>query len=71
MPLPQLISLPPLQHCKVSSDLRSNAASLVAEITAKLPRELQTSRDAPLADQLDLLLSEARALVLARATEVR
>lgn len=52
------------------SDIRSNAASLVAEITAKLPRGIHTS-EAQVIDDLDALLSDARALVLGRATPER
>jgi hypothetical protein len=44
--------------------LRANAADLIAEITAKLPRGLHTN-DA-LVDDLDAVLNDARALVLGR-----
>jgi DNA repair protein SbcD/Mre11 len=50
--------------------LRKNAADLIAEITAKLPRGLRTN-DQPLADGLDKLLNDARSLVLARASPER
>jgi len=51
-------------------DLRSSAASLVADITAKLPRGIHTS-EAQLTGDLDALLNDARALVLGRATSER
>jgi DNA repair protein SbcD/Mre11 len=51
-------------------DVRANAAALVAEITAKLPRGLHTS-DPRLADDLDALLNDARALVLGRVAPER
>jgi exonuclease SbcD len=50
--------------------LRKDAANLIAEITAKLPRGLRTN-DQPLADGLDRLLNDARSLVLARASAER
>jgi DNA repair protein SbcD/Mre11 len=50
--------------------LREDAANLIAEITAKLPRGLRTN-DQPLADSLDRLLNDARSLVLARASPER
>jgi hypothetical protein len=46
--------------------LRKSAADLIAEITAKLPRSIHPN-DPPLADDLDALLTDARALVLGRA----
>jgi DNA repair protein SbcD/Mre11 len=52
------------------SDVRANAAALVAEITTKLPRGLHTS-DPRLADDLDALLNDARALVLGRVAPER
>ena len=50
------------------SDLRSSAASLIADITAKLPRGPHTN-EAQLTSNLDALLIDARALVLGRATQ--
>jgi exonuclease SbcD len=52
------------------STLRKDAANLIAEIAAKLPRGLRTNEQ-PLADGLDGLLSDARSLVLARASPER
>jgi exonuclease SbcD len=49
---------------------RTCAADLVAEITAKLPRTLHAN-DPPLADDLDALLNDARALVLGRISTER
>jgi exonuclease SbcD len=50
--------------------LRKNAADLIAEITAKLPRGLHTN-DPPLLDDLDGLLNDARSLVLGRVSPER
>jgi exonuclease SbcD len=50
--------------------LRTSAADLIAEITAKLPRSVHTN-DPPLGDDLDTLLNDARALVLGRAVPER
>src|SRR5580704_11394265 len=50
------------------SDLRSSAASLIADITAKLPPGPHTN-EAQLTSNLDALLIDARALVLGRATQ--
>lgn len=51
-------------------DLRTSAASLIAEITSKMPRGIQTS-GATLADDLDALLNDARALVASRVVADR
>jgi DNA repair protein SbcD/Mre11 len=56
-----------LTALKGDPNLRASAAALLAEITTKLPRGIYTS-DAPLADDLDSLLDDARALVIGRAT---
>jgi hypothetical protein len=50
--------------------LRKNAADLIMEITAKLPRGLHTN-DLPLSDDLDGLLNDARSLVLGRVLPER
>jgi DNA repair exonuclease SbcCD nuclease subunit len=50
--------------------LRKNAANLIAEITAKLPRGFHAN-DRPFADGLDGLLNDARSLVLARVSRER
>jgi DNA repair protein SbcD/Mre11 len=50
--------------------LRASAAALIEEITAKLPRGIHSS-DTPLADDLDTLLNDARALVVGRAEPER
>ena len=55
-----------LAALQTDANLRASAAALVDEITAKLPRGLHTS-DVKLADELDALLNDARALVLGRA----
>jgi DNA repair exonuclease SbcCD nuclease subunit len=52
------------------SDVRTSAARIVAEITAKLPRGLHTE-DRRLVDDLDGLLDDARALLLGRAAPER
>ena len=50
--------------------VRTSAADLIAEITGKLPRGLHTG-GVPLANELDAILNDARALVLGRATMKR
>jgi DNA repair protein SbcD/Mre11 len=59
-----------LSALQSDADLRSTAGSLVADISTKLPRGLHTS-EAPLTDDLDVLLNDARALVLGRAAQER
>jgi DNA repair exonuclease SbcCD nuclease subunit len=59
-----------LAAIQTEADFRASAAALVADITAKLPRGLQTS-DAPLAEDLDGLLNDARTLVSGRAAVER
>jgi DNA repair protein SbcD/Mre11 len=56
-----------LTALQADPDLRASATALLAEITTKLPRGLHTG-DAPLADDLDSLLDDARAMVIGRAT---
>jgi DNA repair exonuclease SbcCD nuclease subunit len=57
------VTLSALEH---DSDLRTSAAALISDITAKLPGGIQTS-DPQLKDDLDALLADARSLVLGRA----
>jgi DNA repair protein SbcD/Mre11 len=59
-----------LMALQTDPDLRANAAALVNEITDRLPRGLHSS-DAEGADDLDVLLDDARALVLGRAARER
>jgi exonuclease SbcD len=56
-----------LDGLEQNSDLRASADELIRSITTKLPGGLASS-DASLADDLDSLLAEARALVLGRVT---
>jgi exonuclease SbcD len=51
-------------------DVRASAARLIADITAKLPRGIQSS-ETPLMEDLDALLDDARALVLGRVEPER
>jgi DNA repair protein SbcD/Mre11 len=52
-----------LQHDR---DVRTNASALIAEITSKLPGGISEA-ETPLTGDLDVLLQDARALVLGRA----
>jgi DNA repair exonuclease SbcCD nuclease subunit len=56
-------TLEALQH---DSGLRTSAAALISDITGKLPGGIATN-EAPLVEDLDALLNDARALVLGRA----
>ena len=53
-----------LRDLQTQSTVREAASALVAEITAKLPRGLET--ESPPEDDLDRLLNDARSLVLGR-----
>ena len=55
-----------LAALQADSDVRTASAGLIAEIVAKLPRAIKAD-DLPLDESLDVLLDEARSLVLTRA----